>query len=137
VHRSLRSFTLLEAIVATFILSAVAIVCLQLRAGSLRDAVAIQQAERRGAAATTLLRLAQENMLPGRTGPEEGDASRRVTWSGEHLGQPFTCRRELVTRRSPLGDPSARGLAQRVLLWEYTLTYDGRAISTLRPVGRR
>jgi len=135
-----RGFTLLESIIALTVLSAVIVVCLQLRSHSLARSRAVYQRGAEIQAMNNLLELAASNLLANPQGPTAGDPTRRIQWQGQYLGQPFSCDRQRVTVPNPLAnsrtDPDAMKLAPQVQLYQFTLTYADNTAQFYRTLSR-
>ena len=125
-------FTLLEAMIAVVILAGVAAVCLQLRVQSLRTAFAVEEAGAERRAIEHLLMLAEAGVLPGPQGPADDDPTMTVRWRGDWLGRPFLCTKARTPLRSPIPDAAQRGLAETIVLDQYTLEYNGETVTTYR-----
>ena len=129
-------FTLLESIIALAMIGAVAGACLQVRAQSLagRQRLTVHQKTDRGI--ETILRLAQAGLLenPQRERDETGDTT-LVVWTGEHLDEPFICRRDRIEIANPINGISAEELPESVSLWRWAVTYRGESAETLTPTG--
>ena len=127
-------FTLLESIIALAMIGAVAGACLQVRAQSLasRQRLTVHQQTDQGL--ETILRLAQAGLLenPQRDRDETGETT-LITWSGDHLGEPFTCRRDRVEIANPLRGESDLQLPETVTLWRWSVTYNGESAEILTP----
>jgi len=129
-------FTLLESIIALAMIGAVAGACLQVRAQSLagQQRLTVHQKTDRGI--ETILRLAQSGLLenPQRERDETGDTT-LIVWTGEHLDEPFTCRRDRIEIANPISGATAEQLPENVTLWRWTVTYKNESAETLTPTG--
>jgi len=135
---SRRAFTLLESIIALALIGAVAGACLQLRAQSLAGRQRLAERQTIDRALDTILRLAQAGLLEGGTRERSSDGDTlRTTWSGEHLGEPFTCRRERVTAPNPVTTPDTDQATDQIELWSWTVEHRGETVHALTPLGLR
>lgn len=95
-------FTLLEVVIALVILATFAVTCLQLRASGLHAAKQIERSQRTQRAIDDVLELAVNRLLPDPVvDRDDKGALVRITWRGEHLGQPYECVSEVVTVAAP------------------------------------
>ncbi len=117
------AFTLLEAVIALAILSAVMIAVLQVRAQSIvaRTQLAGRLAAERNA--DTLFQMVLAGAIePPTTDPD----SPVVTWAGDYLGAPYEIRRSPSIRANPSREAVPYEVAPVVLVYEYEITYEGR-----------
>lgn len=117
-------FTLLEAVLALGLLSAVVVVCLQLRTqalGARRDLAARAQHDRDVQAITAMI----TGGTLGRAASIDPDTKVR-TWRGEHDGRSFTVAATPVKRPNPARPALGAAVAEEVRVWEYELAIDGR-----------
>lgn len=134
-----RSFTLLEVVIALVILSTFAVVTLQLRLDGLIAGRRIAQNQRTQHALDEVLELAVNAMLPA-PAVERDDAGKivRVTWRGDHLGEPFISIMEVVdvpAQPAPGNSTDAKGATPlQAPLRRYTATINGRTAVLLRPL---
>jgi hypothetical protein len=119
------AFTLLESIIAITILTAVVVVCLQVRAQSLRTLRGIEIDRRADLASQSIFDTVIAGALPE---PQSGDGV--VIWTGDHLGRPYRVERVRVERSSPVSAGEAR-LAPVVRVFEYRVRYDERLTTFL------
>ncbi|MBL8746466.1 MAG: prepilin-type N-terminal cleavage/methylation domain-containing protein [Phycisphaerae bacterium] len=130
IHRPSRSkagFTLLEAVLALAILSAVAVVCVGVRTQSLASArrMEVRNAEHRDTQA--IFEMLTAGLLPP---PESEKDSLTRRWTGEYQGAPYILEATQVTRPNPVYTSErkdAAPLSDRIIVWRYTLTYRGRS----------
>ncbi len=116
-----RGFTLLEAVLALAILSAVMVVCLGLRAQALASAARITAGQRAQRGTQEVYESLVAGLLPD---PEVDEETGARTWRGERLGRPFV----LIARPAEVRNPVAglfpdRELGDRVRLWRYELVF--------------
>lgn len=127
-------FTLLESIIALAMIGAVAGACLQVRAQGLagRQRLTVRQNTDRGI--DTILRLAQsgllEDGLPERN--EEGDVT-RISWTGEHLGEPFTCQRVRTTIANPIDGAGDESFPTSITVWRWVVGFRGESAEVITP----
>ena len=124
-------FTLLEAIVALVLVAAIATatLSLQLQATDARATASSARAHAQGVQ-TIFTMLTEQTLDP----PELNLSTGRPSWSGEHLGLPYTIDREPVLEPNPLKKAvprQARDLAETVALYRYTISYAGRETEVL------
>lgn len=116
-HR--RAFTLLESLLALVILSAIIVVCLQLRA---QAGMTAARAESRVAAANRTEALFQcvVNGLLGK--PESGEDGAEIVWRGEQAGVPYTVVRTHTTAPNPARGQVTYPVAESIALFRYRVT---------------
>jgi type II secretory pathway pseudopilin PulG len=128
-------FTLLESNIALAMIGAVAGACLQVRAQSLagRQRLTARQTTDRGI--DTILRLAQHGLLEaGESEKDEENKLTRTTWTGDYLGEPFTCERKRTQLANPIdltGDESA---PTTITLWRWSVEYRNETAELLTPL---
>lgn len=119
-------FTLLEAVLALAILSAVAVVCVGIRTQSLSSARRVEERHAEQRDTQAIFEMLTSGLLPP---PEIEDDSFARRWKGEYLGFPY----ELGATRETMPNPVFRNdrvdsaeLSDRIVMWRYTLSYRGR-----------
>ena len=131
------AFTLLESIIALAMIGAVAGACLQVRAQSLagRQRLTVRQSADR--AICTILRLAQSGLLEGGQAErnEEGRTT-RINWTGDFLGEPFTCRRVRTLIANPIARAGDDSIPASITMWLWTVEHRGETAELLTPMGR-
>ncbi len=122
--RMARAFTLLEAVLALGMLSAVLVVCLQLRTQTIaarRDAAASAQHDRDVQAIVALI-------TAGRLGQAVVDPETKVrSWIGEYDGRGYEVSAEPARVPNPMYGKTNEELEPEVLVWKYQVTFAGRA----------
>lgn len=132
--RTRPAFTLLESIIALAMIGAVAGACLQVRAQSMagRQRLTVRQTTDRGV--DTILRLAQSGLLEdGQIENNEEGQITRITWTGERLGEPFTCRRVRTQLANPIDSAGDETIPSTVILWRWTVEYRNETAQMLTP----
>lgn len=122
--RTRSAFTLLESIIALAMIGAVAGACLQVRAQSMagRQRLTVRQTTDRGI--DTILRLAQSGLLEdGQSEKNEEGQTTRITWTGERLGEPFTCERVRTQLANPIDSAGDETIPPTVIMWRWTVEY--------------
>lgn len=123
-RRRARGFTLLEAVLALGMLSAVLVVCLQLRTQTIaarRDAAASAQHDRDVQAIVALI-------TAGRLGQAEVDPETKVrSWVGEYDGRGYEVMAEPARVPNPMYGKANKELDPDVLVWNYEVAFGGRA----------
>lgn len=119
-----RGFTLLEAVLALGMLSAVLVVCLQLRTqtiGARRDAAASAQHDRDVQAIVAMI-------TAGRLGQAVVDPETKArSWVGEYDGRGYEVSAEPARVPNPLYGKANKELEPEVLVWNYEIAFAGRA----------
>lgn len=116
-------FTLLEAVLALAILSAVLVSALALRGQAAAATARLSDARMTGQAADEIFEMATEGLLPE---AEIDRESLTRTWRGTHLGHEFSLRAVPVERASALPEAVRGTLSDRIIMYRYTLSYAGR-----------
>ncbi len=145
--------TLLEAIIALVILTAVASACLQLRAQAIGSAARLAARSSAQEGAREVLELAAAGLLPpdqmerdeetAGSGSAPGGASGGggVIWRGERLGEPYQCTRtrQQVPNPARAALPAAKAqlLAAYVSVDRYEVHYAGATAQLVVPIFRR
>ena len=119
-----RAFTLLEAILALAIITAVIVVCLGLRAqalGASRRIAMDQQSDR-------VVQEVYECLVAGLLEDPVVDPDTGVrTWTGERLGEPFTLTATFTDAPNPIfGVDEDKKVGDRVRVWKYRMECAGR-----------
>lgn len=123
-----RSFTLLEAVLATVILSSVVVVCLELRAQTVRHATRIDARQQVMRETDSLLTMATGGFL----GEPQVDAeSRTLTWTGSHLGSPYEVVASPVEMDNPAAHVTDLALSPKITLWRFAIEYRGERTEVL------
>lgn len=117
-----RAFTLLEAVLALAILSAVLVSTLGLRARAAAATARLDQARMVTQAADEIFEMAVEGLLPT---PEIEREARTRSWRGTHLGREYVLRAVPLERGSALPEDQRAGLSDRIIIYRYTLEYAG------------
>jgi len=128
-------FTLLESIIALAMIGAVAGACLQVRAQGLAGRQRLTVRQRTDRAIDTILRLAQSGLLVGGQ-PERNEQGQttRITWTGEHLGEPFTCERERISVANPIENAGDESFPGTITMWKWTVEIRGEVAEVFTPV---
>jgi Tfp pilus assembly protein PilV len=121
--------TLLEAVIALAILSAVMIVCLDLRARMLRHTDALQRRQLVEREAQNLYIMASTGSLHDPIVDKQAGAYR---WEGEHLGSRYAITAKPVAIPSPTKPSPDAPIATAVQMWRYELAYMGETIEFIR-----
>lgn len=125
-------FTLLEAVLALAILSAVMVVCLGMRSQALgaNTRLSARHAEQRDTQA--IFDMVSAGLMPNPIVDKESGARR---WRGEYLGAEYELAAQRVNLPNPVASlPAAAaalakeksGLSERMFMWRYELKYRGR-----------
>jgi prepilin-type N-terminal cleavage/methylation domain-containing protein len=124
--RAARGFTLLEAVLALAILSAVAVVCVGIRTQSLSSARRMEERHAEQRDTQAIFEMLTAGLLP----PPEAEKDSFVRrWKGEYLGFPYELEAARETMPNPVfrGDRAdSAGLSDRIVMWRYTLSYRGK-----------
>jgi len=120
---SLRGFTLLEAVLALLVLSAVIVSVLSLRSQALAQSERISARQELERERESLFRMLLAGMLDEPTRTDDGE---RIVWTGTHLRHDYEIVREFVQIENPMlttGLP----LTPEISVWKYTITLADRA----------
>ncbi len=124
---SRRAFTLLEAVIALVVLSAVVVSVLSLRSQTLRDAQRLSERRFVERETESIFRMLLAGMLDR---PTRESVSGTVTWRGTHLGEAYTIVREYTRLPNPMLGESAREpgrvVSPEISVWAYSVTLGGR-----------
>jgi len=127
-------FTLLESIIALAMIGAVAGACLQVRAQSLAGRQRLTVRQNTDRAIDTILRLAQSGLLDdGLSERDEEGKITRITWTGDHLGEPFTCERVRTTVANPIDIPGDESFPGTITMWRWTVEIRGESAEVFTP----
>lgn len=122
------AFTLLEAVLALAILSAVMAATLGIRAQALAAATRLAAHNNDARAADAIFNMAFEGMIPD---PLVDPESQTRLWQGQHLGKPFELRAVAVELPSAIPEQDRARLSDRIIMFRYTLTYQGAVTQCL------
>lgn len=137
-RRSGGGFTLLEATIALAILATAAVVCLEMRAQGIVRARALAEARSTEETLRTILDLANAGLLIGASEPVGDDPRQRRVWRGDERGELWECVSERVEMPNPARSALAPSIAAQmpamIVLERTTVSYRGRAATSLRAV---
>lgn len=120
------AFTLLEAVLALAILSAVAVVCVGVRTQSLSSARRMESRASAQRDVQAIFEMLTAGLLPPAAVDKE---SRARLWRGEYLGVEYELIAAPETLPNPVFDaerPEAKTMSDRIVMYRYRLTYRGR-----------
>lgn len=119
-----RAFTMLEAILALTIISAVVVVCLGLRSQSLRATHRMSAAQNIEQGAQDIYEELIAGLLPD---PEVDERTGVRVWRGERVGRPYVLTASVAEVANPLaGSAEVVNPSPKLLMWKYVLEYAGR-----------
>ena len=118
--RRATGFTLLEAILALIILSAVLMICLQMRSQAITHRTAMLDRLYHDQAVDAIFQKAIHNVLP--TDERTVQAS-VMQWEGDHLGRPYRVEKRLVNVDNPVAAEASQAVAESLRVFQYTIDY--------------